>query len=387
MSGIAADRPGPRLRVLVVEPWYGGSHRAWADGIAAHSAHDVHLVTHEPRFWRWRLRGAAVTLAAEVVEAVAHQGRPDVVLVGDLVDVAALRGLCGEALAGVPVVLYLHENQITEEVGPGTRGDQAAAWTTWTSLVAADVVVANSAFHRHVLAEALPTFLATAPDRDHLAWSASVVAGMEVLPVPVPLEGLLDGARPEPDGGPPLVVFNSRRDHDKRPEALTRVLVALARDGVAFRVALTGRTVRSDLRDLDADLAALGDRVVHLGPLDRPAYVELLLRSDVVVSTAGHEFFGVAPVEAMAAGCVPLLPDRLAFPELVPPELHPAVLYRGGLYERLAAVLADLPAARRAVEGLRGSMGRFAAPVVVPAYDELLARAADAGPRPPGRSS
>ena len=363
--------PG-RRRVLVVEPWYGGSHRAWADAIADHSRHEVHLVTHEPRFWRWRLRGAAVTLAEGVAAAVAAHGPPDVVLVGDLVDVAALRGLAAEALAGAPVVLYLHENQITEAVGPGTRGDQGAAWTTWTSLVAADAVVANSAFHRRVLLDALPGFLAGAPDRPHDRWLPAVAARCSVLPVPVPLEGLLDVRRPPPDGGPPLVLFNQRRDHDKRPEALTRVLVALARAGVPFRLALTGRTVRTDLRELEADLAALGDRVVHVGPLDRPGYEALLLRADVVVATAAHEFFGVAPVEAMAAGCVPLLPDRLAYPELVPAPLHGAVLYRGHLHDRLRAVLEDLPGARAAVAPLRASMARFAAPTVVPAYDELL---------------
>lgn len=372
----------PHRQVLVVEPWYGGSHRAWADGIDRHSRHRVHLVTHPPRAWRWRLRGGALTLAAEVAAVVAGQGRPDVVLVGDLVDVAALRGLAGRALAGVPVVLYLHENQITEAVGPGTRGDRGAAWATWTSLVAADVVVANSGFHREALLAALPGFLDDVPDHPHHRWLPVVADRMEVLPVPVPLGGLLGAPRPDPDGGPPLVLFNQRRDHDKRPEALTRVLVALADAGVAFRVALTGHTVRTDLRDLDADLGALGDRVVHVGPLDRAGYEALLLRSDVVVATAAHEFFGVAPVEAMAAGCVPLLPDRLAYPELVPTRWHGAVLYRGRLFDRLRAVLEDLPAARAAVAGLRESMARFDAPTVVPAYDDLLERVAADPPGP-----
>jgi hypothetical protein len=37
------------MRVLLVEPYYGGSHRAWADGYVEHSRHDVKLVTHEAR--------------------------------------------------------------------------------------------------------------------------------------------------------------------------------------------------------------------------------------------------------------------------------------------------------------------------------------------------
>ena len=37
----------------------------------------------------------------------------------------------------------------------------------------------------------------------------------------------------------------------------------------------------------------------------------------MVVSTAVHEFFGIGVIEATSAGAVPLLPDRLAYPELL----------------------------------------------------------------------
>ena len=57
---------------------------------------------------------------------------------------------------------------------------------------------------------------------------------------------------------------------------------------------------------------------MHWGYLEsRAAYCDALLQADVFVSTARHEFFGIAAAEAIAAGCFPLLPDRLAYPELV----------------------------------------------------------------------
>ena len=47
------------VRVLLVEPYYGGSHKAWADGYGAHSAYEVTLVSHPARFWKWRMQGGA----------------------------------------------------------------------------------------------------------------------------------------------------------------------------------------------------------------------------------------------------------------------------------------------------------------------------------------
>jgi len=62
----------------------------------------------------------------------------------------------------------------------------------------------------------------------------------------------------------------------------------------------------------------LDDRIDHWGfQATRDAYRAALLAADVFVSTAKHEFFGITAVEAMAAGCFPLLPRRLTYPELL----------------------------------------------------------------------
>ena len=41
------------------------------------------------------------------------------------------------------------------------------------------------------------------------------------------------------------------------------------------------------------------------------------LQASIVISTTTIEFFGMAVVEAVRAGFLPLLPDRLAYPELL----------------------------------------------------------------------
>ena len=59
--------------------------------------------------------------------------------------------------------------------------------------------------------------------------------------------------------------------------------------------------------------------------------------------TFEHENFGIAWLEAMAAGAYPLLPEREVYPELLPRRHHAAHLYanRKMLVSRLLELLGD----------------------------------------------
>ena len=364
------------MKVLVVEAWFGGSHRAWAEGYQRHSVHDVELVTHEPEFWRWRMRGGSVTLSDLIDQHVTRSGRPDVVMVSGLVDLAGLLGQTRRSLGEVPVALYLHESQLTYPRPGNRQPDEATSLINWTSMVAADRVYVNSQHHRDELFTALDGLLARAPDRDHRGHLAAVDAATSVLPVGVELSDVRTG------GGAaeaPLVLWSHRWDHDKNPQAFFAALARLDDDGVGFRLAVVGENSLAENTIFDEARERFSEHLV-----ERAEYVDILARADVVVSCARHEFFGVAMVEAMAAGAVPVLPARLSYPELVPSSLHRWCLYpEGALRERLTSVLTDLPLYRDAVAGLAVEMGRFGWDVLAPLYDaELAALAADYGERP-----
>ncbi len=349
------------MEVLLVEPWYGGSHRAWADAYVAASAHNVRLVTHQDRFWRWRLRGGSVTMAEAVRVDLLANGPVDVVVVSSGIDVAQLLGLLRRDLSDVPVALYLHETQVTY---PRTdAGDMDAAWRSWTSLVAADVGLINSEFHRAVLVDGLQRLLADTPDRPHDGQLDRVVAALEVIPVGVAF-GTVDPMPPSEwppiASASPLVLWNHRWDPDKNPDVFVRAVERLLADGARFRVVLAGEDAwPGGQRRRDA-AKRLGDIVVAQGPFDREEYQRWLHEADVVVSVADHEYFGISVVEAIEAGCVPVLPADLSYRDIVPVEFHTAALYEpGGFRRKLMDVVEDLPAARNAVDGLAASMERF----------------------------
>ena len=283
------------LRIDLVEPFFGGSHRAWAEGWADRSIHDLRLHTLPGSAWRWRMRGAAATLAPRLLADAAVLGSPDALIVSDMIDLGDLLARTRATHATVPVGLSLHENQLTYPRQPGEALDSGLAWTTWRNLTLADEIWCNSAFHRDELLAALAVFLERVPDHSHVGLLPDVAGRMSVLPVgaEIPAE------RRRTD--PPLILSNQRWHHDKGVDAVVRAMLALADAGLEFRAAVIGDHLGGLQSEIDPLLDRLGDRLIARGHQERPAYERLVGQADVVVSAARNEFFGIAVVEAVGA--------------------------------------------------------------------------------------
>ncbi|HHC09380.1 MAG TPA: DUF3524 domain-containing protein [Actinobacteria bacterium] len=331
------------MRVLLVEPYHGGSHRAWAEGYAARSRHDVLVVTHEARFWKWRMHGSQVTLAT-AAEAVLGGCPPDVVVVSAMTDVAGFVGLARRCLAGAPVIAWFHESQFSYPPSPRDRPDLSYPLVNWTSAVAADAVVFNSEYHRRDFLAGARRLLRRFPDHRHGHLVDAVGDRSTVLPVGIDLARFAR-AEPREAGEPPLVVWNHRWEHDKDPDAFVAAIEALRSRGVRVRVAVIGERFVSTPASLARLPGLLGEDLVEFGYVSDTRYAELLRSADVVVSTARHEFFGVGVAEAIAAGAFPVLPDRLVYPERIPEPLHRRCLYRDEeeLVELLARAVTEPP--------------------------------------------
>ena len=357
-------------KVIVCEPYFTGSHRAWAEGLAAHSRHDVRLVTHAGGFWKWRMQGAALTLAADIRRLVAEWGRPDVLLASDMVHLPALLGLARDVLAGTAVAVYFHENQLTYPMPDGAAADETYAMTNWLSMAAADCVVFNSEHHRADVLAALPRLLRRFPDHRHSGLLAEVAERMVVLPVGVDVDRFAgDGPR----GDRPVVLWNHRWEYDKDPAAFFGALDELAGEGADFGLIVAGESYQTVPPEFEAARRRFADRIVSFGTAAAEDYPDLLRQADVVVSTAKHEFFGVAVVEAIAAGALPVLPNRLSYPELVPAPAE-SYLYDSpaDLVDRLRWALTDADGRRAAAAVARKHVDQFAWPQVAPRYDSKL---------------
>jgi len=366
------------MKILLIEPYCGGSHQAWAEGYAAHSRHDVALLTMPARFWKWRMQGGAVTLAEQ---ARTIDSPPDLILASDMLHLPAFLGLTRDLFTDTPTALYCHENQLTYPFPPGEKRDLTYGMINWLSMLVADRVFFNSSYHREDWFGALPNLLKHFPDYTHTHRIAEVRAKADVLSVGCDLRRFDPVPSSKANDQPPLILWNQRWEYDKDPDTFFRALYGLAKEGVDFRVALAGRSYRQTAPEFEAARERLGDRVVHFGYADEGQYVSLLQRADVVVSTAQHEFFGVAIVEAIYCGCFPVLPHRLSYPEIIPSSYHQYALYEdyGGMMERLRWALAHPARSRALASDLRSAVVRFDWAEMGPTYDTCLAYLARQG--------
>ncbi|GAB4430638.1 MAG: DUF3524 domain-containing protein [Anaerolineae bacterium] len=364
------------MKICLLEPYYTGSHQSWANGYAAHSRHQVRLLTLPGRFWKWRMHGGAVSLARQFM---ALPDTPELLLATDMLDLTTFLALTRRRTAGIPTAIYFHENQLTYPWSPTDRDisrqrDKHYGFINYASALAADAVFFNSQYHRDSFLQALPRLLKHFPDFNELESVRQIEAKSRVLPLGLNL-GRFDAVQPKAPQPRrvPLVLWNHRWEYDKNPADFFEALKRVAAQGLEFEVALLGENFSRQPAEFLQARAWLGQRVVQFGYADSFAdYAQWLWRADLLPVTSNQDFFGASVIQAIYCGCVPLLPRRLAYPELLPPALHQPYFYDDfeGLVARLAAALADITPLRR--EALRNAAARFDWQVLAPTYDEMV---------------
>ena len=359
-----------KKRILLLEPFYGGSHKDVADGLKAHSRHHIDLLTMPDRFWKWRLRGAALYWAGKLDVPQAYDG----LLSSSLMSLADLKALWGRRCP--PALAYFHENQLSYPLAPGESMDYQFGFTNITTALAADRLLFNSRYHLQAFVGALPGFLRMMPDcrPNWIKKAIKKKAGVVYPGCHCNSRIHLSNVR---RSRPPLVIWNHRWEHDKNPEAFFLALEAVQRRGIDFELALLGESFGNKPPVFETAAGIFGDRIVQYGQVpSRMAYYQWLQRGTIVVSTARQENFGIAVVEAMAHGCLPLLPARLSYPEILPESLHADFLYESqkDLEVRLAHLLSHWAEYAPKRRELAAAMSVHSWPNAVEAFDRELDR-------------
>lgn len=329
MSTTQSSNDPQRPVIWLLSAYRADSHAAWADWLVGRFPEiDWQRLELPGRHFPWRIRGNPLSW----LDALPGD-RPDRILATSMVDLATLRGL-HPRLGGVPTDYYFHENQFAYPLGAHQVRSVEPQMVQLYGALCADRLVFNSRFNRDSFLAGVDTLLGKMPDQVPVGVSARLAARAQICPVPI-----LSPPLPEAGHQSDLIVWNHRWEYDKAPEVFADAMLRLAAEGVGFRLALLGgrhgriHPALQRLRD------QLSDRIVADGRLPAAEYRHWLAQAGIVVSTAIHEFQGLAMLEAVNAGAAPLVPDALCYPEQYPAAYRYPAGDIDALVERLAAWL------------------------------------------------
>jgi glycosyltransferase involved in cell wall biosynthesis len=360
------------VRVLLLSAYAAQSHRHWRD-MLLHMCPEWQWQVLElpPRHFSWRVRGNPLWWAQQ--ERATLEAQYDLVVATSMVDLATLRGLV-PALAQCPSALYFHENQFAYPAQGRQSSVLEAQMVSLYSALAADALWFNSAWNRDSFLTGVDKLLKKLPDHVPPDVASRLRARAVVLPVPLgePETAAGDACWQRGDSNP-KIVWLGRFEYDKGPEQLAAVLAELEARLPDYSLALVGQQFRQSPPEFDALAEQFNHRLAHCGYIARRAdYLETLAQADIVLSTALHEFQGLALQEAVAQGAYPVVPDRLAYCEIYPHECRyrsvpdqPPVEARGAV-DTLLAALADTRSAP--------SMSAFSCDQLAPRYRREVQR-------------
>jgi glycosyltransferase involved in cell wall biosynthesis len=356
------------VKILLLEPFFGGSHKDFALGFAAHSSHDVEVVTLPDCFWKWRMQGASLYF----INHIKNLAEYDLIFTTDMMNLTDFMALAGRNLP--PVVLYFHENQLSYPLGSHGKKEAHLGFANMISAVAADGLFFNSAYHLKAFVGEARRLVQQMPDTRPEWLPAEIEQRGQVLYPGCRFDAAPFSLEKKPLDKP-LIVWNHRWDYDKKPETFFKVLAGLKKKGIGFYLALLGEQYDIIPEVFTTAKERFKEELLVYGYVEsREEYRSWLTRGSVVVSTAIQENFGISVVEAVRHGCFPLLPNRLSYPEILPQNFHQDILYTSpsDLGKKLETFLKDPERFFPLRQHLSDYTRRFSWEIMATQYDSRL---------------
>ena len=302
------------MKVLLLSAYDADSHKRWRRGlVAAISEWEWKVLSLPPRYFSWRVRGNSLSWGRG--EGLSTLRQPwDLIVTTSMTDLASLRGLVPE-LAQVPTAVYFHENQFDyPRSDDAVQSVEPQLLNIYTAL-SGDLLLFNSEYNRNTLLQGAEALLHKLPDQVPAGICREIADKSRVVPVPLE-SAAFQVVADKPQR--PTFIWNHRWEYDKGPDILLAALRRFGRQQIPYTLHVVGQQFRrqpaefAHIRKLLGKQGALGAWGYRESLAE---YRQLLGQSHGVISTARHDFQGLAVLEAVAAGCQPLVPDHLAYPE------------------------------------------------------------------------
>lgn len=315
------------MRILLLSAYDAKSHQYWREGLVAQFPnYEWTQLVLPGRYFSWRIRGNSMQWA--LGERSTLEQPYDLVIATSMVDLASLKGFVSN-LANIPSILYFHENQF---VYPPSQANAKhhldPKMVSLYAALAADRLVFNSQYNQQSFSTGVEDLLNQLPEK--MPVNVVELLGRKSCVLPVPIASLDTTSKtlknnepqqtpwPKPEDGSPLrLVWAARWEYDKGPQQLQAILQELRKRGVDFQLCVLGQKFRQQPIEFNQIKAEFATNLVQFGyAASRQHYLNWLEGADMILSTALHEFQGLAVLEAVQLGCIPILPNRLVYAEI-----------------------------------------------------------------------
>ena len=317
------------MKILIIEPYFEGSHKTWTLDFQKFSAHDIELLTLPGRHWKWRMHGGAITLAQEYNQL---EYKPDIILASDMLNLPLFKSIAD--IGSIPIAMYFHENQITYPWSPNDRDvskgrDHHYGFINYSSALVSDYNLFNSDFHRHSFINALRNFLSNFPDFKDYDNIEIIKDKSKTLYLGLDLKKF-DSYYYKKDNKKPVILWNHRWEHDKNPNDFIYLISELDKKGLEFECVLLGKNKQTKSGYFDEFINRFSHRILHAGYCKTfEKYASLLWQADICPITSIQDFFGISIAESVYCNTLPILPDRLVYPEIYKKQINSNLFYKG----------------------------------------------------------
>lgn len=327
------------MNILLLEPYYGGSHKYFIDQLSSHlesEGHNVTLISLAPRHWRSRLQLGHLSLIQKLKESMKEvEPRFDLILLNSLMDCATFKSLLPPSFSHTPLWIYFHENQMgypLDKDSPTFKRDEDIQKHIIPSfhlnqVLCGDKLIFNSNFTRENTFNCLSDFINSRSENTSFLNLDRLKENSLVIPVgtsPSPLKQQTAWV-----SRPKRILWNHRWEYDKGPQEFFSLFEVLIREDPTLSLSLLGENNRDKSGIFSLFKSRYHNNIHHFGFIEsKDQYWKELDLCRVLPVTSIHDFLGLSLLEAIEAGVIPLLPDRLVYPELIPSELHSKLIYQ-----------------------------------------------------------
>ena len=315
------------MKILILEPFFTGSHKKWTNEFQFHSKHEIEILSLPGRFWKWRMHGGAITLHKYYEKL---NFKPDLIIASDMLNLPIFKSLMKSS---IPIILYFHENQFTypwskNDPDVELQRDKHYGFINYSSALIADKVLFNSQFHLNSFFHGMKEFLTQFPDYKGMENIKLINSKSHVLYLGLDLKKFKINNIEYEGSNHPTILWNHRWEYDKNPELFFKILKIISQKKINFKLVVIGQDFNQKNPVFKKAKKDLKKHIIQFGHVSSfEEYASWLWKADIIPVTSNQDFFGASIMEAVFCNTIPLLPNRLSYPELFDNKNNPNNFY------------------------------------------------------------